>query len=66
MRIKILKDLTVGIASGKTMSFKEGRIVEVGEKLGNDLLIMQVAERYYQEPAVKIANRMHAAKVSMK
>lgn len=66
MKIKIRKDLIVGITQDKNLHFKEGQIVDLQDGLANDLLIMQVAERYFEQPSIKIAHRKHLAKIGLK
>ena len=64
MKIKFIEDVAVG-QENKYMKFYKDEIKDLPEELANDLLIMGVAERYYQQSAVKIRG-VHIHKASLK
>lgn len=65
MRIKFIEDTTVGQGENKYLKFYRGEVRDLPEELSKDLLIMGVAERYYQLDAIKIQSK-HLHKASLK
>lgn len=65
MRIKFIADTTIDRLGDKYTKFYKDEVVDLPEALANDMLIIGVVERYYQESAVKIRGK-HLHKASMK